>query len=152
MTPVDSPGSGSRIVVGVDGSDSSIDALRWAARQAELIGVSLHVVTAWSFPEHHTPFGIVFDIAESADPTARARAKLDALIVDVLGRHEKLSVRPQVIPGNEAEVLLEAARGADLLVVGSRGRGAFAGMVLGSVSEQCVRHAGCPVVVVRSPS
>ena len=143
--------SDSKIVVGVDGSDGSIDALRWAARQAEFTGATLHVVTAWAFPEHRTPFGIVFDIAESADPTARARTKLDGLIADVLGKHEKVVLRAEVIPGNEAETLIHAARGADLLVVGSRGRGGFAGMMLGSVSAQCVRHAQCHVVVVRHP-
>ncbi|HVA06495.1 MAG TPA: universal stress protein [Acidimicrobiales bacterium] len=140
-----------KIVVGVDGSDGSIDALRWAARQAELTGAKLHVVTAWAFPEHRTPFGIVFDIAESADPTARARSKLDDLIEDVLGKHEKVALRAEVIPGNEAAVLIEAARHADLLVVGSRGLGGFAGMVLGSVSAHCIRHARCPVVVIRHP-
>jgi nucleotide-binding universal stress UspA family protein len=141
----------SKIVVGVDGSDGSIDALRWAARQAELTGATLRVVTAWAFPEHRTPFGVVFDIAESADPTARVRCKLDGLIGDILGKHEKVALQAEVIPGNEAAVLIDAARGADLLVVGSRGRGGFAGMVLGSVSAQCVRHAQCPVVVVRNP-
>lgn len=141
----------SKIVVGVDGSDGSIEALRWAARQAELTGATLHVVTAWAFPEHRTPFGVVFDIAESADPTARARRKLDGLIADVLGSHENVTLRAEVIPGNEAEVLIHAARDADLLVVGSRGRGGFAGLLLGSVSVHCVRYAHCPVVVIRHP-
>ena len=141
----------SKIVVGVDGSDGSIEALRWAARQAELTGATLHVVTAWAFPEHRTPFGVVFDIAESADPTARARSKLDGFSADILGKHENVTIRAEVIPGNEVEVLIDAARGADLLVVGSRGRGGFAGMLLGSVSAQCVRHARCPVVVIRHP-
>jgi hypothetical protein len=70
----------------------------------------LHVVTAWAFPEHHTPSGVVFDIAECADPTARARANLNAVIADVLGQHENVAVRPEVIPGNEAAVLLEARK------------------------------------------
>ena len=109
-TTLGGSGSGSKIVVGVDGSDGSIDALRWAARQAELTGAVLHVVTAWAFPEHHTPFGVIFDIAECADPTARARANLDAVIADVLGQHENVAVRPEVIPGNEAAVLLEARK------------------------------------------
>ena len=143
--------SASEIVVGVDGSPGSIDALRWAAKQAELTGASLHAVTAWAFPEHRTPFGIVFDIASSADPTALARSELDGTITTVLGRHENLEVTAEVIPGEEAPVLLNAARGADLLVVGSRGRGAFVGTLLGSVSERCVRHAECPVVIVRHP-
>ena len=141
--------SGSMIVVGVDGSEGSLKALRWAARQAQMTGASLHVVTAWAFPEHGTPFGIVFDLASGADPTLRAREALDRAIVETLGDHEQIEVRADVIPGAEAPVLLEAARDADMLVVGNRGRGAFAGMLLGSVGEQCVRHSPCPVVVVR---
>ena len=137
------------IVVGVDGSKGSLEALRWAAAQAQLTGASLDVVTAWAFPEHGTPFGIVFDLASVADPTARAREALDRAIFETLGNHEQIDLRAEVIPGDEAPVLLEAARDADMLVVGNRGRGAFAGMLLGSVGEQCVRHSPCPVVVVR---
>jgi len=150
MTSGVASNSGSKIVVGVDGSDGSLEALRWAARQAQLTGASLHVVTAWAFPEHGTPFGIVFDLASLSDPTARAREALGRAIFDTLGDHQQIEVRAEVIPGDEAPVLLEAARDADLLVVGNRGRGAFVGMLLGSVSEQCVRHAPCPVVVVRN--
>ncbi len=151
MTPGEGSPSGSTIVVGVDGSEGSLEALRWAGRQATLTRASLHVVTAWAFPEHRTPFGIVFDLESIADPTARARKELDRAITATLGSHTDFEVRADVVPGDEAPVLLDAARGADLLVVGSRGLGSFAGMVLGSVSERCVRHAECPVVVVRGP-
>lgn len=148
MKSRDVSNSSSVIVVGVDGSKGSLQALRWAAAQAQLTGASLHVVTAWAFPEHGTPFGIVFDLVSVADPTALAREALERAIFDTLGRHEQIEVRAEVITGDEAPVLLEAARDADLLVVGNSGRGAFAGMLLGSVSEKCVRHAPCPIVVV----
>jgi nucleotide-binding universal stress UspA family protein len=149
MRSMDASNSASKIVVGVDGSAGSLEALRWAARQAQLTGASLHVVTAWAFPKHGTPFGIVFDLASIADPTTRASEALDRAIIETLGNHEQIEVRAEVISGDEAPVLLEAAQDADMLVVGNRGRGAIAGMLLGSVSEQCVRHSPCPVVVVR---
>jgi nucleotide-binding universal stress UspA family protein len=140
----------SKIVVGVDGSESSIGALKWAARQAELTGATLHVVTAWAFPEEPTPFEIVPHLPLGPDRLAEPREELDKTIVAVLGSHPSITVIPEVRSGHVVPVLLDAARDADLLVVGSRGRGAFAGMLLGSVSEHCVHHARCPVLVVRS--
>ena len=80
---------------------------------------------------------------------AQAREALDALIERELPGCDRARVQAQVIRGSAAAVLLEASRDADLLVVGNRGRGAFAELLLGSVSEHCVRHAPCPVVVVR---
>lgn len=123
-------------------------ALRWAARQAELTGATLHVVTAWSYPEHPTPFGIVPELPVPGDPLADALHKLDEVVGSELGGHAGTTVHTEVIQGNAAPVLLDAARDAGLLVVGSRGQGAFAGLLLGSVSEHCVRHAACPVLVV----
>jgi nucleotide-binding universal stress UspA family protein len=124
-------------------------ALRWAARQAELTGATLHVVTAWSYPEHPTPFGMVPDLPLPADPLSEARQKLVEIVGSVVGRHAGISVHTEVVRGSAAPVLLDAARDADLLVVGNRGLGAFAGMLLGSVSGHCVQHAACPVLVVR---
>jgi nucleotide-binding universal stress UspA family protein len=135
--------------VGVDGSESSTAALRWAARQAELTGAALHIVTAWSYPEHPAPLGIIPDLPLPADPLSDVRQKLVELVGAELGRHVGIDVHCEVVHGNAAPVLLDAARDADLLVVGSRGQGAFAGMLLGSVSEHCVHHAACPVLVVR---
>jgi len=142
----------SKIVVGMDGSEPSMDALEWAAHEAELTDASLDVVTAWTFPEEPTPFGIVPPVLPDADPLAEARRQLDELIADTRDRHPQLDVRADVVRGRASSVLLEASQDADLLVVGSRGRGAFVGMLLGSVSEHCVRHAACPVVVVRPVS
>ena len=138
-----------KIVVGVDGSEPSIDALEWALRQAELTGSTLDVVTAWAFGEDPTPFGIVPPVLPEGDHLTGVRRKLDELVAAAGGRHPPVAVRSDIVKGQAAEVLLEKARDADLLVVGSRGRGAFVGMLLGSVSEHCVRHATCPVVIVR---
>jgi len=138
-----------RIVVGVDGSDPSIRALRWAARQAEWSGATLEVVTAWSFPEHPAPLGIVIDVPWPDELIAKARLKLAEVIRDSLPALDPHRVRAQVIRGNAVPVLLEAAGDADLLVVGSHGGGVMAELLLGSVSDRCVRRASCSVVVVR---
>jgi nucleotide-binding universal stress UspA family protein len=138
-----------RVLVGVDGSESSLRALRWAARYADLTGAVLDVITAWTFPERAAPLGVVVQLPWPEDVMAQAREALDALIERELPGRDPAKVHAQVVRGGAAEVLLEASREADLLVVGSRGRGAFAELLLGSVSEHCVRHGLCPVVVVR---
>jgi nucleotide-binding universal stress UspA family protein len=137
-----------RIVVGVDGSDNSIEALRWAARQAELTGAQLNVVTAWSYPEFPTPFGIVPELPLPHDPLAAPRVRLVEAIASALGDRPRIAVEPRVVEGPPPVVLLDAAAGAELLVVGSRGLGGMKALLLGSVSERCVRHASCPVVVI----
>jgi nucleotide-binding universal stress UspA family protein len=137
------------VVVGVDGSQASRRALRWAARQAGLTGSTLEVVTAWTFPEHAAPLGVVPRVPWPEELLAQARKALDRLLDEVLPDRDKDRVHARVVRGNAAPVLVDAARNADLLVVGTRGRGEFAELVLGSVSERCVRHAGCPVVIVR---
>jgi len=138
-------GTSPRIVVGVDGSPSSIRALRWAADQARLTGARLQVLTAWEFP---TSYGWVPPYPPDFDPSGDARRSLEEAVAEALGDHLGLEVELVVGEGHPAPLLLEAARGASLLVVGSRGHGGFAGMLLGSVSEHCVRHAPCPVMVV----
>ena len=138
-----------RIVVGVDGSDPSIRALQWAARQAAWSGATLEVLTAWNFPEHPAPLGIVVHVPWPDELIAEARLKLDEVISDSLPDIDPDRVHAQVIRGSAVPVLLEASRDADLLVVGSHGRGAMVELLLGSVSDRCVRHAGCSVVVIR---
>jgi nucleotide-binding universal stress UspA family protein len=147
----DGSGHESRVVVGVDGSDSSVEALRWAARQARLTGATLCVVTAWDYPEHATPFGIVPELPATFDPVEKARLALDALVGEVLDSDPGIVVVRDVVHGGPAPVLLEYAQGAELLVVGRRGRGALAGALLGSVSGRCLTHASCPVAVIRRP-
>ncbi len=135
-----------RIVVGVDGSSSSKDALSWAARQAQSTGASLEVVTTWEWP---ISFGWVPPYPQGYDPEADAKKALDETVAEVLGPSPAVKVRTQVVEGHPAPVLVELSKGAELLVVGSRGHGEFAGMLIGSVSEHCVTNAHCPVVVLR---
>ncbi len=144
-------GLSGRVVVGVDGSESSIRALRWAARQAHWMGAKLEVVTAWTFPEGPAPLGIVAHVPwpDELELMAEARARLDEVIGEVLSDNAEERVHAQMIKGSAAPVLINVARDADLLVVGSRGLGTFKELLLGSVSERCMRHASCPVAVVR---
>lgn len=136
-----------RIVVGVDGSEESRQALRWAARQAELTGATLELITAWDIP---VTFGVpVFE--ENVDLSDGAGETLSRTAEDVLGPDPGVPVTPVVVRGHPARALVEASAGADLLVVGSRGRGGLVGALLGSTSSYCVHHARCPIVVLRAP-
>ncbi len=134
------------IVVGVDGSEPSLDALRWAADQARLTGASLEVITTWEYP---TSFGWAPAWPPDWNPGGDSRKALAEVVSNVLGQDTKIDVRQVVLEGHAAPALVNAAQRADLLVVGSRGHGAFAGMLLGSVSEHCATHSPCPVVIVR---
>lgn len=134
------------IVVGVDGSPSSVEALRWSAGQAELTGGELRAVTSWHLP---TTYGWIPAVADF-DWAANARTTLDRAIKDALDDSRAARVQRHVLEGPAARVLLRAAADADLLVVGSRGHGEFAGMLLGSVAQHVVAHAPCPVLVVRT--
>jgi len=147
MGPVSTAaGAQRRIVVGVDGSPSSCEALRWAADEARRAGALLEVVTSWEFP---TTYGWVPPYPPDFDPGGDARRVLEDTVAEVLGEHPDVALDMRVVEGHAAPVLVEESRGAMLLVVGSRGHGGFTGMLLGSVSEHCVHHAACPVTVVR---
>jgi nucleotide-binding universal stress UspA family protein len=135
------------IVVGVDGSDSSKAALRWAIRQAKLTGAAVQAVTAWRFPVGYGMAAI--DGGSVIDFETGAKQILTEALAEVSGLDPEVPVRPLVTEGHPAEVLLKAARGAELLVVGSREHGGFTSALLGSVSLYCVLHAHCPVLVVR---
>lgn len=130
------------VVVGVDGSPSCSAALEWAADYAELTGKRLQAVIAWHFP---ASAGWTVD---AGDVASAAHDAIHEALKPIAQRHPDLDIEPVVEEGIAAPVLLDSARTADLLVVGSRGHGAFAGMLLGSVSMHCVHHARCPVVVV----
>lgn len=145
MASQSSPGT---IVVGVDGSPSSVEALRWAARQAELSGAELHAITAWRLP---TTYGWVPPIADF-DWASNAGSVLDRSIKEALDDTGTGVVHRHVVEGHAPRVLLQAADDAELVVVGSRGHGEFAGMLLGSVAQHVLAHAPCPVVVVRTPA
>ena len=142
-------GGSGRIVAGIDGSPSSLDALAWAARQAALTGGRLQVVMAWDWPS--SP-GWSVPVPDDYHPEGDVQLDVEAAVASVHREHPDLPVDSKVVEGHPAPILVEASRGADLLVVGSRGDGAFVGMLLGSVSEYCVTHAHCPVVVHRPAS
>lgn len=139
-----------RIVVGVDGSASSLQALRWAARQAELTGATVDAVIAWQYPVAYKGFGWQAEMITGDIDYAEIAAKtLDDAINQAVDPGSEVVVYPVVAEGHPAQVLIEAAADADLLVVGSRGHGGFANALLGSVSQHCTHHAACPVVVIR---
>ncbi|MGY1633493.1 universal stress protein [Geodermatophilus sp. SYSU D01186] len=141
--PRTGPQAAGRIAVGVDGSPSSEDALRWAAEQARLTGQELHAVTAWGLP---LPYDA--PVTGEVDWSGDAAAALEKSLATVLGAADAPRVVRHVQEGHPAGVLVDAARDADLLVVGSRGHGRLPGLLLGSVSQHVVAHATCPVVVV----
>ena len=146
MTAAPSSGEG-RIVVGHDGSASSLAALSWAARQAALTGSTLEIVMTWEWP---SSYGWAVPVPDNFDPESDIENALDGVVAQVLAGHPGLPVHPRVVSGHPAPVLVEASKGAELLVVGSRGHGEFVGMLIGSVSEYCVANAHCPVLVHRA--
>ncbi|MGI8750841.1 MAG: universal stress protein [Acidimicrobiales bacterium] len=135
------------IVVGIDGSEASKDALQWASNQAELTGASLHAVMTWDVPMGS--YGLAIPLPLDLNLERDSRRVLDQTIAETLGENGTAKIWSTVVEGHPAVELLRAAEDAELLVVGSRGHGAFSGMLLGSVSEHCVAHSPCPVVVVR---
>lgn len=139
-----------RIVVGIDSSAGSAEALSWALAYARLTGGTVEAVTAWQVPPRYvysygwTPTGIddagIIRCAEKtlAETVAQAQG----------GDDHPVPVTTRVMEGPAAQVLLAAGKGAEMMVLGSRGHGAFSGMLLGSVSQHCVQHATCPTVVI----
>ncbi len=137
------------IVVGVDGSPASQQALRWARFLSETTNSPLAVVSVWD------PSGVYGWAAGSWsampvdwNPSLEAQRSLDSTVDAVFGVQRPVGLKSAVVEGNVARVLLEVTRGARMLVVGSRGHGGFAGLLLGSVSSACAEHATCPVLVV----
>jgi len=141
-----------RIVAGIDGSESSASALRWAIRQAALTGAAVDAVIAWHYPDLASS-GIAVGAVEPTYEIFRENA--EKIVADAISSTvdpaSDVQVSARVAQGHAAQVLLDASAGASLLVVGSRGHGGFAEALLGSVSQHCVQHALCPVVVVRGP-
>jgi len=138
-----------RIVVGVDGSPSSVEAFEWAVAEARLTEGTVEVVYAWD-PAPIEASGLPEEEMEALREAAKKRA---AKIVHKLGRDGgDVRIVPRTVFGTAAQALVDASEDADLLVVGSRGFGGLKGMVLGSVSHHCAAHAHCPTVIVhRAP-
>ena len=136
-----------RILVGVDGSEGSRRALRWAIEQARSRKAVLRPVIVWqrTFDYGRQSYWPVDEeIAEGA------RTRLAATVAEVAGPSPAVDIEPVVVEGDPGQALCAQSADADLLVVGSRGHGGFAGLVLGSVSTKCAHHSRCPVVIVPS--
>ncbi|WP_130177952.1 universal stress protein [Cryobacterium sp. SO1] len=150
--PAQEPGPTTGIVVGHDGSADANHALTVALELAAGLSVPVTIVRAWSIDTAPRPanweFGYVSSYSDYAE-AVRDRLRNDTRIV--VAKHPDLTVEYRVALGGPAKTLIEVSKGSRMLVVGSRGRGGLAGMLLGSVSEQCVRHADCPVLVVPPP-
>jgi nucleotide-binding universal stress UspA family protein len=134
------------VVVGVDGSTGSRDAVRWAAAYAKLVGAELKAVSSWRWPNYITR------IPPGVDLEADTRHTLEQVIAEISAEYPEVPVSDRVVEGPAGPALLSQATDASLLVVGAHGRAAFPGMLLGSVAEYCVRSGPCPVVVVRTPA
>lgn len=135
------------VVVGVDGSEGSMEALHWAADYVHRCGGRLQVIGAWRHPNVY--YGYAAPML-GGDLEGDTGVMVRATVAKVLGEEPDVPVEVTVTEGPAAEVLVDATKSADLLVVGSRGHGAFTGMLLGSVGSHCAHQAHCPVVVVRS--
>lgn len=140
--------TGRRIVVGIDGSEAAADALAWAAREAEMTGATVQVVHAWRYPAL-TYAGLVPPPTFARDDfVEEARAIVDEAL-GVVDQAPPVPIERMVVEGGATTVLVDLSAGADLVVVGHRGRGGILALHLGSVALQCAVHAKCPVVVVR---
>lgn len=137
------------VLVGVDGSYPSRTALSWAAAEAEEHQADLVVLKVW---ERTVPPPLGRGTVSPKELPESAEDATEELLQDIrdeLGENPSVLVQPRVVQGNPAQVLIEESQDVDLLVVGTRGRGGFAGLVLGSVSQHVAAYAKCPVTVVR---
>lgn len=144
--------AGGPIVVGVDGSEASLEAARWGAADAASTGAALRLVFALAVPSPHHVGGIDLGPGYRDNLAEAARAVLDTAAAGAADRHRGLLVETELRTGFAVPILLEESRHARRLVVGSRGLGGVAGLLLGSAAVALVSHAACPVVVVRGSS
>jgi nucleotide-binding universal stress UspA family protein len=143
-----------RIVVGVDGSEHAKAAMRWALTQARLTDATVEAVTAWQDPAMSGfSYGwspMLFEGDSIATLTEKTLNETIAEVTAGRANGQRVEIKTRVVQGHPAQVMVEASTGARLLVLGSRGHSTFAGILLGSVSQHCVQHAPCPVVVIPS--
>jgi nucleotide-binding universal stress UspA family protein len=139
------------IVVGVDGSESSKEALRWALAEARMRGSRVLAVHAWSLPAVAAYAYMPSEAFDLELLRTSAEERLEAIVAETRDAGAGVEVEQLAVNGLPSKILVEAAEDAEMLVVGSRGHGGFTGLLLGSVSQQCAHHAQCPVVIVRGP-
>lgn len=134
-----------RIVVGVDGSQAAREALRWAIDEARRRDATVEAVYAW-----HQPFmaGYMMEGELDLGHYEEEAQKILDTAVDAVKDGAGVTIERKLVAGSAAGALVDEAKGAALLVVGSRGRGGFSGLLLGSVSQQAAHHAPCPVVII----
>jgi len=143
-----------QIVAGVDGSDGAHRALEWAVEEARLRDATLVVVYGWQVPPivtgagpYDAPVVLEQETLEAVERSAKDVVERQLGSVDTSG----IDVQRRIEPRPPVDLVLDAATGADLVVVGTRGHGGFTGLLLGSVSQQVAHHAPCPVVIVPKP-
>ncbi|RAX48649.1 universal stress protein [Arthrobacter sp. AQ5-05] len=135
------------ILVGVDGSAGSVEALKWAAKLAPSLGAVVVAVNVWHFENAWGAYA-----SPTWNPETDAQQVMDDSLAEAFGNNMPEGLFAQCCQGMPARILIERSASACMLVVGSRGHGGFAGLLLGSVSSACAEHAKCPVLVVHSPS
>jgi nucleotide-binding universal stress UspA family protein len=143
----ESASDGAIFVVGVDGSEASVEALRQAQRLAAPVGAKILATAYWDDPQVYAGY-----VAMGIDRfEERVMIVLNKALEQAFGDDIPPNVIPRVVRGHPRDSLIDASRHADMIVVGRRGHGGFGGLLLGSVSSACVAHAHCPVLVVHSP-
>ena len=135
-----------RIVVGMDGSEESLHAMRMAARLAKLMDCRIQAITVWEYP---AMLATPFPTTEFSPRVEAEQALAEAVEAAFEGSSVPKGLMQEAVAGQAARVLIDASRGAEMLVVGNRGRGGFAGLLLGSVSTAVAAHAYCPVLIAR---
>lgn len=136
------------VVVGVDGSEPSRQALRWARSVAQSSGSDIEVIATWAMPVTAGGLGWA-DVPMDWDRSQETAGMLDQVLAEVFGADQPQNLRTSVTHGFASQTLLEASKGAYMVVVGNRGHGGLTGMLLGSVSAACTERAACPVLVIR---
>ncbi|MBK4346973.1 universal stress protein [Lacisediminihabitans changchengi] len=141
------------ILVGIDGSLHSLEALRYAKRVAIAMGLPLRIVSVWHYRSGGfglPPIGMV-SISLDSEPQVAAQKTIDDFVFSALGTDPKVQFGTAALEGEPADVLIGQSAGAELLVVGSRGLGSVSSVLLGSVSSPCAQRAHCPVLVFHPP-
>ena len=136
-----------KIIVGVDGSEASLEALRKARYLAEPLNAQIEAVGCWEFPRMYDGYLMmgIGGFKESAEKV------LNQAVTSVFGSATPNNVKINLVQGNPKTALVKTSKNADLLIVGRRGHGGLGGLLIGSVSSSCIAHAKCPVLVVHAP-